>query len=146
MLLLLLCWFRECSKKAAEQAAAIVCLQSLGIHDGRSKAETTWDQGKLSPDRSSWKKNTREPIRKGNFTLPSITLRWQISLDWKFLQPISVVFPNCLGNTGNRNNITAARLTKVSGQTEWDICGLWWEWYFAIRPSFPLQKHIDYWG
>ncbi|KAL9976331.1 hypothetical protein ACROYT_G013621 [Oculina patagonica] len=31
----------ECSKKAAEQAAAIVCLQSLGVHDGRSKAETT---------------------------------------------------------------------------------------------------------
>lgn len=31
----------ECSKKAAEQAAAIVCLQSLGVHDGRSKEETT---------------------------------------------------------------------------------------------------------
>ncbi|KAJ7365136.1 tRNA-dihydrouridine(20) synthase [NAD(P)+]-like protein [Desmophyllum pertusum] len=31
----------ESSKKAAEQAAAIVCLQSLGVHDGRSKAETT---------------------------------------------------------------------------------------------------------
>ncbi|KAJ7381893.1 tRNA-dihydrouridine(20) synthase [NAD(P)+]-like protein [Desmophyllum pertusum] len=31
----------ESSKKAAEQGAAIVCLQSLGVHDGRSKAETT---------------------------------------------------------------------------------------------------------
>lgn len=30
----------ECSKRAAEQAAAIVCLQSLGVHDGRSKTET----------------------------------------------------------------------------------------------------------
>lgn len=39
VILLLLCSFRECSKKAAEQAAAIVCLQSLGVHDGRSKTE-----------------------------------------------------------------------------------------------------------
>lgn len=31
----------EGSKKAAEQAAAIVCLQSLGVHDGRLKAEST---------------------------------------------------------------------------------------------------------
>lgn len=31
----------ECSKKSAEQAAAIVCLQSLGVHDGRSKDDTT---------------------------------------------------------------------------------------------------------
>lgn len=31
----------EGSKKAAEQAAAIVCLQSLGVHDGRLKEEST---------------------------------------------------------------------------------------------------------
>lgn len=46
ILLLLLCSFRECSKRAAEQAAAIVCLQSLGVHDGRSKTETAWCQWK----------------------------------------------------------------------------------------------------
>lgn len=31
----------EGSKKAAEQAAAIVCLQSMGVHDGRLKTEST---------------------------------------------------------------------------------------------------------
>lgn len=119
--LLLLCCFRECSKKAAEQAAAIVCLQSLGVHDGRSKAETTWDQRKVSPDHSSRTKYAGEPMESEIITSRSITQGRHISLT---TQKWTTCLPKLPWQHGSRNNITVARLTKASGQREWDIGGL----------------------